>query len=89
MHHERGAQIDLVIDRGDQTINLCEIKFSIGAYTLSSEYEERIRQRIQFFREKTKTRKALVSTFITTYGVTNASQSNMVDNEVTADDLFL
>ena len=88
MHHERGAQIDLVIDRGDQAINLCEIKFSIGAYTLSSEYEERVRQRIQLFREKTKTRKALVSTFITTYGVTNASQSNMVDNEVTADDLF-
>lgn len=88
LEHERGAQIDLVIDRGDQSINLCEVKFSIGSYSITSEYEGRIRQRIQLFKEKTKTRKALISTFITTYGVANASQSNMVDKEVTSDDLF-
>ena len=85
---ERGAQIDLVIYRGDHSINLCEMKFSIGAYVLSADYEQKVRQRIQLFKEKTKTRKALVSTFVTTYGVANGPCSSVVDNEVLADDLF-
>ena len=88
LEQERGAQIDLVIDRADHTVNLCEMKFSIGTYVISADYEQKVRQRIQLFKEKTKTRKALVSTFVTTYGIANGQLSSVVDNEVLADDLF-
>ena len=84
----KGAQIDLVIDRGDQTINLCEMKFCTEEYVITSEYETKVRQRIGIFREKTKSRKALVSTFITTFGVANGVHKSIVDSEVTMDDLF-
>ncbi|MGM9694634.1 MAG: ATP-binding protein [Alloprevotella sp.] len=85
---ERGAQIDLVIDRADHVINLCEMKFSVGIFTISADYENKVRSRIQLFKEKTKTRKALVSTFITTYGVSNSDSCGVVEAEVKADDLF-
>ena len=84
----KGAQIDLVIDRGDQAINLCEMKFCTEEYVITSEYETKVRQRIGIFREKTKSRKALVSTFITTFGVANGVHKSIVDSEVTMDDLF-
>lgn len=85
---DRGAQIDLVIDRGDHTINLCEVKFSVGPYTISEEYEQHVRRRIELFRQKTRTTKALVPTFITTFGVANGKHRSVVAKEVTAKDLF-
>ena len=85
---EEGAQIDLVIDRGDQVINLCEMKFSTEEYIITGEYEKKVRHRIQIFREKTKTRKSLVSTFVTTFGVANGIHNGIVGNEVTMEDLF-
>ena len=86
---DKGAQIDLVIDRGDQAIHLCEMKFSTEEYVITSEYETKVRQRIGIFRDKTKTRKALVSTFITTFGVANGVHRSIVDSEVVMDDLFV
>lgn len=85
---ERGAQIDLVIDRGDQAINLCEMKFSTEEYVITADYEDKVRKRMGLFREKTKTRKGLVSTFITTFGVAEGIHKSIVDNEVTLEDLF-
>lgn len=85
---EEGAQIDLVIDRGDQVINLCEMKFSTEEYIITGKYEKKVRHRIQIFREKTKTRKSLVSTFVTTFGVANGIHNGIVGNEVTMADLF-
>ena len=85
---DKGAQIDLVIDRGDHTINLCEMKFSTVPYTISAEYELHVRNRIALFREKTKTTKSLVSTFITTFGVANGIHRSIVQKEITAKDLF-
>lgn len=85
---EKGAQIDLVIDRGDHTINLCEMKFSTSQFVISEEYEHHVRERISLFREKTKTSKSLVSTFITTFGVANGMHRSIVGKEVVAKDLF-
>lgn len=84
-----GAQIDLVIDRGDHAINLCEMKFSMGQYTISEEYEQHVRHRMTLFREKTHTTKALVPTFITTFGVANGIHRSIVGKEVLAKDLFI
>lgn len=86
--NDTGAQIDLVIDRGDHTINLCEMKFCIGPFSISAEYERKIRERIQLFKDKTKIRKSIASTFVTTFGVADGLHYSIVDSEVTADDLF-
>lgn len=83
------AQIDLLIDRRDQTINLCEIKFSQSEYEITKQYDEHLRKRIEEFRSVTKTRKALHQTFITTYGVKNNIYKGIVQSEVMLDDLFM
>lgn len=84
-----GAQIDLLIDRRDQTINLCEMKFSQGEYEITKQYDQHLRERIETFRTQTKTRKALHQTFVTTYGVKKNIYSGIVQSEVLLDDLFV
>ena len=84
---EKG-QIDLLIDRRDQTINLCEMKFSQGEFEITRQYDEHLRERAESFRSATKTRKALYQTFITTYGIKKNMYSGNVQSEVILDDLF-
>ncbi len=84
----RGSQIDLVIERADRTIHLCEMKFSKNAYSLTSEYSDKLRARMGLFKEGTKITKTLVNTFVTTYGVSNANDFSIVHSEVTMEDLF-
>lgn len=81
-------QIDLIIERGDRLINLCEIKFSKEPYTISKEYAEHIRLRAALFRDKTKTRKGLINTFITTYGTLQGKNNGIVDSEIKMEQLF-
>lgn len=85
----RKAQIDLIIDRRDRTINICEIKFSVGEFTIDSEYEMRLRNKMEVFREATKSRKALQLIMITTYGVKQNAHSGIVQSQVCMDDLFV
>lgn len=84
----RGAQIDLLIDRRDRVINICETKFSINQYTIDKDYEMALRNKIDTFRRATQTTKALYLTMITTYGVTRNSHSGIMQSQVTMDDLF-
>lgn len=83
------AQIDLVIDRRDRTINICEIKFSVGEFVIDRDYEDKLRKKIQVFREATQTRKALQLIMITTFGVRRNAHSGIVQSQVTMDDLFI
>ena len=85
---EKGTQIDLLIDRGDRVINLCEMKFSVKPYRISDAYETTLRDRMSVFQEKTKTTKSLVYTFVTTFGVANSMGKSIVNSEVTMEDLF-
>lgn len=83
------AQIDLVIDRADHLINLCEMKFcSTGTYEITKEYAEKIRSKTSDFISSTRTRKGIVSTFITTYGVRQGKNSVVAQKEITMEDLF-
>ncbi|MCQ2318266.1 MAG: AAA family ATPase [Bacteroidales bacterium] len=84
-----GGQIDLVIDRRDQVINLCEMKYSINEYTITKKYSDEMIDRMELFRMKTKTRKALHLTMVTTYGLKNNAYSSAIQNDVTLDDLFI
>ncbi len=83
-----GGQIDLIIDRRDQVVNLCEIKYSQEQYEITRQYDEHLRERAGSFRSATKTRKALHQTFISTYGLKNNMYSGNIQSEVVLDDLF-
>ena len=84
----KGAQIDMIIDRSDLAIHLCEMKFSVNKFTLEADYESHVRERMQLFRESTGTDKSLLLTFVTTYGLSNPNTYSSVHSEVTMDDLF-
>lgn len=83
-----GGQIDLLIDRRDQIINLCEMKFSQGEFEITKQYDRHLRERAENFRSVTGTRKALHQTFVTTYGVKKNMYGVNVQSEVVLDDLF-
>ena len=85
---ENGAQIDLILDRKDQIINLCEMKFSIDEYEITKQYDAQLRQKKSVFSSTTKTRKALHLTMVTTYGVKRNMYSNTIQNKVVLEDLF-
>ena len=65
-----GAQIDLLLDRADNTINLCEIKFSQAPYTIDKRRATELRRKVDAFRAATGTRKNVFLTFLTPYGLT-------------------
>ena len=83
-----GAQIDLVIDRADRVINLCEIKFANGPFTINRAYDLALRRKIEAFRNETKTKKALHLTMITTYGVSPGKYTGIVQSEINMDELL-
>ncbi len=84
-----GAQIDLIIDRADNAINVIEIKFSQGPFTITKSYAEELRRKIAVFRNVTGTRKNIFLTFLTTHGITqNAYATELVQASLTTDILF-
>lgn len=83
-----GAQVDLVIDRADNTVNLCEIKFSINTFEIDKAYEANLRNKLAQFMRLTAMKKSLQLTLVTTYGVSPGIYSGLVSNQVTLDDLF-
>ncbi len=86
---EKGCQIDLVINRNDQVINLCEIKFYHEPFCITKKYAENLRNKISIFRNTTKTRKHLVLTLITTFGLKpNQHSIDLSPQSVTMDALF-
>ena len=85
---DKNTQIDLVIERADHNINLCEMKFSTGMYAIDKDYEQKLRERMSIFLAETKTRSGLRMTMVTTYGVLPNKHSGIVNDEVLLDDLF-
>ena len=83
-----GAQVDLIIDRNDNVINLCEIKFSSGPYQIDKKYYETMRNKRAAFINSTHTRKAVQTTMITTFGLKKNNYSTEITSEVILDDFF-
>lgn len=86
---ENGSQIDLLIERADRIINLCEIKYSATPYSIDKSEEMKLRIRQSDFAEETGTKYAIFPTMITTYGIRKNAYSGYIQAEVTLDDLFL
>ena len=82
------AQIDMLIDRSDRIINVCEMKFTSGEYAMTKEESEKFQRRIALFKEATKTRKGVMPTLVTSYGMKRNPNSGFILAEVTLDDLF-
>jgi len=85
----RGAQVDLLIDRRDGIVNLCEMKYSVGAYELKKDEVEKLEKRIEVYRECVGIKKSVHLTFVTTQGLVHNIYWNRVQSEVTLDDLFV
>jgi AAA+ ATPase superfamily predicted ATPase len=86
---EKGAQIDLLLNRADHCINLCEIKFSTEEFVIDKKYATELDYKMQRFKEQTGTRKSIFPTMITTYGVRkNLHSTGRIIAEVKMDDLF-
>jgi uncharacterized protein len=84
-----GCQIDLLIDRDDRVINLCEIKWAATDFIISKAYAVELRQKVALFKHYSATKKQVYLTLITTYGlVKNEHSSGLADNELTLNHLF-
>jgi len=84
-----GVQIDLLIDRRDQCINICEMKFSENDFEITKSYAKELADKLKVFKAHTKTRKTLFLTMVTTYGVKNVkNHAGLIENEITMDALF-
>lgn len=83
-----GAQIDMIIDRADNVINLCEIKFSSEKFVITAAVADNIRNKAAVFRQETGTKKSIFITMITTFGIVENEYSGLVQNQLTAEDLF-
>ncbi|HBX52275.1 MAG: ATPase [Bacteroidetes bacterium RIFOXYA12_FULL_35_11] len=87
--YENGFQIDLLIDRSDDVINICEIKFHSGEFTIDKAYANILRRKINNFQLKSKTKKSMMLTFISTFGVkNNMHKTSIVENDLTIEVLF-
>lgn len=83
-----GAQIDLVIDRNDRCIDLCEMKYSESPYELKKDYVDWLQQRKNIFREVTGTNKTLRLTMVTSAGIKPGKYDSYIQGVVVLDDLF-
>ena len=86
--NSEGAQIDMLIDRNDQVVNICEMKYSLSEFAIDAAYERNLLNKKNAFIQATNTRKSVHLTMITTYGIRKNSHSEIVQSEITLDDLF-
>lgn len=85
---KNGAQIDLVIDRRDGVVNLCEMKFSISPFIIDKKYDAELRNKTGAFKTETQTKKSIFLTLLTTFGLQVNTYSGNVQNDLKMDILF-
>jgi len=84
-----GTQIDLLLDRQDNVISVCEMKFSNTEFAIDKTYAAELQYKLDAFRRESKTKKTLFLAMVTTHGIkSNMYATGLVQNEVTMDDLF-
>lgn len=83
-----GAQVDMVISRADNMINLCEMKFCSEIFSVSKDYEADLRHKVTTFIETTKTKKSVTMVLVTTFGLKHNMYFSRFQRAVILDDLF-
>ena len=79
----------MVIDRRDQVINLCEMKYSSAPYEITKDYYQHLIERQEQFRGETGTRKALMLTMVSASGLKANAYADSIPKVITLDDLFV
>jgi AAA+ ATPase superfamily predicted ATPase len=87
-HSKSAAQVDLVIDRKDGVVDLCEIKYAKTEFAITRLYEETLRNKIAAFCAETKTRKAVHLLMLTTFGLQKNKYFGVAQKEIVLDNLF-
>lgn len=82
------AQIDIIIERADRIINICEVKYSQGLYELDKEEYDKLAKRKNVFIQETGLRHTPWITLITTEGIASGKYTDMIQSQVKLDDLF-
>lgn len=85
---ETGTQIDLLISRNDKVINMCEIKYYGGEFSVNKDYYQVLLRRQTILAEHVSPKVAIHSTLITTFGLTDNEYSGAFTNVIVLDDLF-
>jgi AAA+ ATPase superfamily predicted ATPase len=83
-----GTQIDLLIDRDDNIVNLCEMKFLKDKFTINKSYDEKLRSRTQMLIDRLPKRAIVHLTLITSYGLKYNEYSGEIQKLLTLDSLF-
>jgi len=82
------AQIDLLIERGDDAVNICEMKYSSDEYVLSREEHDKLVHRRETYCRSEKPKGAVYLTLITPKGLVGNALGNDIQSVVTLEDLF-
>ncbi|MCC8113847.1 MAG: hypothetical protein LIP03_07595 [Bacteroidales bacterium] len=83
------TQIDLIIDRRDDIVNLCEIKFSIAPYVIDSTYQGKLEKKKEVLSTLTSKQQSIHLTMITTFGIKPGKHNSIIDTSLTLEDLFI
>ena len=83
-----GTQIDLLINRNDNVLNMCEIKYYGDTFTVNIDYYKTLLHRHEVLRETLPPKVSIHSTLITTFGLTQNEYSGIFSAVITLDDLF-
>lgn len=84
-----GAQIDLIIDRNDQCINICEIKYADKPLIINKQYGNQLQARLENFKWQSGTKKNVFLTFITKSGLQSIQyDGHLIDHEITLQDFY-
>jgi uncharacterized protein len=84
----KSAQIDMVIDRKDQVINLIEAKFSLDKFVITKSYADNLRNKIATFRDETQTKKSVWLVTLSTFGLDNSPYNDLVQKNLTLEVFF-
>ena len=88
VEEQEGMQIDLIFERQDRVVNLCEMKFSVGEYDVDKAYEMKLRGRLQTIQQMINRRQNVQMTLVTTFGLKHGIHSGIFQQTVCIDDLF-
>ena len=83
-----GAQIDMIIDRDDHVINLCEIKYLSGDFSVNNAYHRKLANHRSIIQKSISPKQVIHHTLITTYGPVQNEYSGVFSKVITIEDLF-
>jgi uncharacterized protein len=88
-HEMKGAQIDMIIERADKAINICEIKYNEKPFIITKAYAKDVKMKMTAFDYFTKNKKTLFCTFVTLNGIVNNAESNhLIQSSIEINNLF-